>query len=113
VSFGKEYYYIAIIGTPSETTPWQWQFGGHHVTVNATIVGPNISLAPSFIGVQPATYIDAGGKTVRPLGDIEDQAFTLINLLDATQQKAAILGNASIDLVLGPGQDSKTIQPRR
>ena len=79
VFFGKQYYWVALIGTPSETDPWQWQWGGHHVTVNATIVGPNISLTPSFIGVQPATYTDASGKTVRPLGDIEDEAFALVN----------------------------------
>jgi hypothetical protein len=108
--FGKKYYWIAIIGTPSETAAWQWQWGGHHVTVNATIVGSNIALTPSFIGVQPATYTDANGTTVRPLGDIEDEAFALVNSLDATQQKAAILGTKYIDLVLGPGQDGKTIQ---
>ena len=90
--FGKANYFIAIIGTPSETTPWQWQWGGHHVTVNATIVGPNISLTPSFIGLEPAEYTDASGNKVRALGDIEDEAFALVNLLDATQQKAAILG---------------------
>jgi hypothetical protein len=111
LTFGKKHYWIAIIGTPSETDPWQWQWGGHHVTVNATIVGPNISLAPSFIGVQPATYTDANGSTARPLGDIEDEAFGLVNALDATQQQTAILGDTSIDLVLGPGQDGKTIQP--
>ena len=108
--FGMANYYIALIGTPSATDPWQWQWGGHHVTVNATIVGSNISMTPSFIGAQPATYTDASGKTVRPLGDIEDAAFALVNTLDATQQKAAVLGNAVIDLVLGPGQDGKTIQ---
>jgi hypothetical protein len=108
--YGKQYYYIALIGTPSETAAWQWQWGGHHVTVNATIVGPNISLTPSFIGVQPGTYTDANGTTVRPLGDIADEAFALVNALDATQQQAAILGTTAIDLVLGPGQDGKTIQ---
>jgi hypothetical protein len=81
------------------------------VTVNATIVGPNISLTPSFIGAQPATYTDASGKTVRPLGDIADEAFALVNALDAAQQQAAVLGSTPIDLVLGPGQDNKTIQP--
>lgn len=47
---------------------------------------------------------------MRPLGDIEDDAFALIGLLDATQQ-TAILGDTPIDLVLGPGQDGKTILP--
>jgi hypothetical protein len=111
LTFGKIYYWIAIIGTPSETDPWQWQWGGHHVTVNATVVGPNLALTPSFIGVQPATYTDAKGNTVRPLGDIDDEAFALINALDATQQGTAILGDTYVDLVLGPGQDGKTIQP--
>ncbi|MCB0163182.1 MAG: DUF3500 domain-containing protein [Anaerolineae bacterium] len=111
LQFGSQYYWVALIGTPSETEPWQWQWGGHHVTVNATIVGPNISLTPSFIGAQPATYTDANGNTVRPLGDIEDEAFALVNSLDATQQQAAIMGATSIDLVLGPGQDGKILQP--
>ncbi len=108
--FGTANYFIAIIGTPSHTDPWQWQFGGHHVTVNATIVGSNIALVPSFIGCQPCTYTDANGTTVRPLGDIEDEAFALINSLDATQQDTAVLGDTPTDLVLGPGQDGKTIQ---
>jgi len=109
--FGKQYYWIALIGTPSETDAWQWQWGGHHVMVNATVVGPNIALTPSFIGCQPCTYTDANGNTVRPLGDIEDEAFALVNSLDDTQKQAAVLGDAVIDLVLGPGQDGKTIQP--
>jgi hypothetical protein len=108
--YGSQYYWVALIGEPSETDPWQWQWGGHHVTINATIVGSNLSLTPSFIGVQPATYTDAGGNTVRPLGDIEDEAFALVNSLDATQQATAILGDTYIDLVLGPGQDGKTLQ---
>ena len=49
--FGKKYYYIALIGTPSETGPWMWQFGGHHLAVNATIAGGRVSTTPSFIGV--------------------------------------------------------------
>lgn len=109
-SFGTPYYFAAIIGTPSETEPWQWQWGGHHLAINATIVGPNIALTPSFIGVQPATYTDASGTTVRPLGDIEDEAFALINALDATQRQTAILGDTPIVEVLGPGQDGRTMQ---
>jgi hypothetical protein len=60
--FGMAYYYIALSGTPSETDPWQWQLGGHHVTVNATIVGSNVALTPSFIGCQPCEYTDANGN---------------------------------------------------
>lgn len=110
--FGMGFYYIALIGTPSETKPWQWQWGGHHVTINATIVGPNLSLTPSFIGVQPASYTDSDGKTVRPLGDIERDAFVLLSWLEPEQRRAAILGRSAIDVVLGPGEDGKTIAPQ-
>ena len=108
-TYGKKYYWIAIIGEPSETESWQWQFGGHHVTVNATIKGDDLSLTPSFIGAQPATYTSSG-TSVRPLGDIIDEAFALVNSLDSGEQKKAVLGGTSIDLVLGPGQDCKSIQ---
>lgn len=109
--FGREFFYIALIGAPSDTDPWQWQFGGHHVTVNATIVGDNIALVPSFIGVQPATYTDADRTEVRPLGAIEAAGFALVNALTDDQKQQAILGDTYIDLVLGPGQDGKTLQP--
>lgn len=109
MTFGKKYYWMAIIGTPSTTDAWQWQFGGHHVTVNATVHGNDLSLTPSFIGAQPASYTSAG-STVQPLGDIDQAAFTLVGSLDSTEQGKAVLGNSPIDLVLGPGQDCKTIQ---
>ena len=109
--FGKRYYTLALIGNPSDTGPWMWQFGGHHLGLNATIAGGRVSMTPSFIGSLPATYTDAAGNTVRPLGDIEDESFALINSLDETQKQAAILGPTPINLVLGPGQDGKTIAP--
>jgi hypothetical protein len=106
--FGKKYYFIALIGVPSDSGPWMWQFGGHHVTVNATVAGGHISVTPSFIGAQPSSYTDAG-KTVRPLGDIADEAFALVNSLDAAGKSAAVRGSTVIDVVLGPGQDGKTV----
>ena len=109
--FGMGFYYIALIGRPSETEPWQWQWGGHHVTINATVAGPHVSLTPSFIGVQPAAFSDARGTTVRPLGDIERDAFALMSWLDADQQRAATLAKRPADVVLGPGEDGKKIAP--
>jgi hypothetical protein len=109
--FGAQYYYIALIGNPSDTGPWMWQFGGHHLAVNATIAGGHVSATPTFLGDQPASYTDASGATVRPLGDIQDEAFALVGSLSDTQKQAAVLGDTPIDLVLGPGQDGKAIAP--
>jgi hypothetical protein len=108
--FGKDLYFISILGTPSETTPWMFQFGGHHLALNITIDGERGILTPSLIGVQPALYTEAG-KTVRPLGPESDKALALLNSLDDGQRKQAILSYKLADLVLGPGQDGKVIQP--
>jgi hypothetical protein len=108
--FGKDLYFISILGTPSEKDPWMLQFGGHHLALNITIVGEHGVLTPSLTGAQPALY-QANGKTVRPLGRESDKAFALLNALDEGQRKQAILSFRMADLVLGPGKDGRTIQP--
>ncbi|GAA2606918.1 DUF3500 domain-containing protein [Paractinoplanes durhamensis] len=106
LQYGQQYYWIALIGTPSATTPWQWQWGGHHVTVNATVSGSSVALYPSFIGAQPASYTSSGA-TVKPLGDIWTSAYALLSSLTTAQKSAAVLGSTYIDLLYGPGQDSR------
>jgi hypothetical protein len=108
--FGRDLFYISILGAPSEKTPWMIQFGGHHLALNVTIAGEAGVLTPTLTGAQPALYTVAG-RTVRPLGQESDKATLLLNALDETQKKKAILDYHVGDLVLGPGQDGKTIQP--
>jgi hypothetical protein len=110
VTFGEAEYYLAFVGTPSVTEPWMLQFGGHHLAINLTLAGSQASMAPSLPAAQPASYTFEG-RTVRPLGNENDKAFALINALDDTQRTRAILGYRVSDLVLGPGQDGRTIQP--
>src|SRR6266567_6328807 len=108
--FGRDLFYISILGKPSVKDPWMLQFGGHHLALNITIVGLDGILTPSLTAAQPAKYT-VDGKTVRPLGAENDKAFALINVLDEGQRKQAILNYKVANLVLGPGQDGKTIQP--
>ena len=89
--FGKDNYYISILGTPSETTPWMLQFGGHHLAVNMTISGTRGVITPTLTGAQPALFT-LDGKTVRPLGPESDKAAALLNALDHAQRKPAVLG---------------------
>jgi len=108
--FGHDEYYVSFLGQPSTTEPWMIQFGGHHLGLNITLVGEQSTLAPSHTGAQPAIY-ELEGKSVRPLGRETDKAFALINSLNETQRKQAILGFQMHDLVLGPGRDGQMIQP--
>lgn len=110
VAFGEDEYYLAILGTPSTKTPWMLQFGGHHLAINLTMAGSQASMTPSLPAAQPATYT-VEGREIRPLGREHDMAFALINALDASQRSQAILTYRVADLVLGPGQDGRVIQP--
>jgi len=86
------------------------QFGGHHLAINLTLAGSQASMTPSLPAAQPATYTFEG-REIRPLGRENDKGFELINALDATARSQAILGYRVSDLVLGPGQDGRVIQP--
>lgn len=108
--FGTENYYLAVFGKPSASKPWMLQFGGHHLGINVTVVGKDTILTPTHTGTQPESFTREG-KTVRPLGPENDLAFKLVNMLDAEQKKQAVLGGKPKNLVLGPGQDGKTIRP--
>ncbi|HMJ82242.1 MAG TPA: DUF3500 domain-containing protein [Vicinamibacterales bacterium] len=109
-AFGEDEYYLAFLGTPSSTSPWMLQFGGHHLAINLTLAGSQATMAPSLPAAQPATFT-VEGRTIRPLGNENDKAFALINALNTEQRGQAILNSRVADLVLGPGQDGKTIQP--
>ncbi len=108
--FGRDEYFLAFLGAPSFTEPWMLQFGGHHLAINLTMAGKANVLTPSLPAAQPATF-QLNGETVRPLGRESDNGFALINALDAAQQKQAILPYQVRNLVLGAGEDGKTILP--
>jgi len=108
MQFGTENFYLAVFGKPSATKPWMLQFGGHHLGINVTIVGKDAVLTPTHTGTQPDSFM-RDGKTVRPLGPENDLAFKFVNMLDAEQKKKAVLGEKPKNLILGPGQDGKTI----
>jgi hypothetical protein len=108
--FGEAEYYLAFLGTPSTTTPWMLQFGGHHLAINLTLGGSRASMTPSLPAAQPAIFT-IEGREIRPLGRENDKAFALMNALDEKQRGQAILTSRVADLVLGPGQDGRVIQP--
>jgi Protein of unknown function (DUF3500) len=77
VRFGLDEYYMALLGAPSAIEPWMIQFGGHHLAINVTVVGPHSVMTPSLPAAQPAKYT-LNGQTIRPLGRENDKGFALI-----------------------------------
>lgn len=110
VNFGTDYYFVSFVGAPSTTAPWMLQFGGHHLAINATVVGPNITLSPTLTGGQPLKYTK-DGKAIYIAEREAREGSAMLASLTPTQRAKAVLGTERIDLVLGPGHDGQRLQP--
>ena len=102
--FGADNYWVNIFGTPDAKKPWAWQFDGHHLGLNVALEGERISIAPSFIGTQPADF-SWGGTEYHPMRGEARKAYMLVQSLDAEQRELAVLANKRRGLVAGPGDD--------
>ncbi len=109
-NFGRDLYFIAFLGAPSTTAPWMMQFGGHHLAINATVVGPHITLSPSLTGGQP-TRFERDGRTVYIVEREVAQAKAMLDGLTPAQRAKAVVSSQRIGLVLGPGHDGQVLQP--
>ena len=107
--FGSSYYFVAFLGAPSTSTPWMLQFGGHHLALNVTIKGPNLTLSPSLTGGQPVRYVK-DGKPVYIVEDEVKQSMAMLEALTPDQRRKAVISTQPIDLVLGPGHDFQKTQ---
>lgn len=103
--FGADNYWFFIYGEPSTETPWGWQLDGHHLAINLTVVGDLVTLAPSFVGSQPADVEWAGKVSTKPMQNEVEQAFGLVNSLNAEQKQKTVIGPRRQDLEAGPGHD--------
>jgi hypothetical protein len=95
-------YYVRFFGSPSSGT-WSWRLGGHHVSLNFTIIDGVLSGAtPLFFGADPATAPLLGPHPRRPLAGVEDLARELTRSLSGEQRGVAIVSpHAPTDLVGG------------
>jgi hypothetical protein len=72
--FDPERYCFKVFGSPGDKV-WGWQFEGHHVSLNFTVVdGRFISPTPCMLGAQPASY-----GLLAPLADDEELGYRLVN----------------------------------
>ncbi len=102
-------YWLAFFGEPSAGSKWGWQFGGHHLAVNVTVVAGRSYLSPTFLGIEPASFT-SGGATVAPLDAHLQAGLALINALDDQARTAATISNRPRELRAGAGKDG-TIPP--
>jgi hypothetical protein len=96
--YGSAVYYIAILGTPSTTSAWQLQIGGHHLAFNHTFNGNYASGTPYFIGNEPAIY-NIAGTLYFPTQGPHDAAYALTRSVYGNS--AALLSGTFDDVLMG------------
>ena len=110
MKYGSRYFTAAFLGEPSNTEPWMFQFGGHHLAINATVFGPNVSFSPMLTGGQPLhLHLDGDDIFVTRRETAAAQAF--MESLTDEQKGQAVRSDRPIDLQLGPGKYGVTVAP--
>jgi len=104
--FNDELYWLIIMGTPSATEPWGWQFEGHHLVINYFVLGDQVVMTPTFMGSEPrvADYgIDSAYEGTRSFDDEIDAGYDLLRSLSTDQQAVAITTSTVSDMDLKSG----------
>ncbi|WP_327696055.1 DUF3500 domain-containing protein [Streptomyces sp. NBC_00459] len=88
-AFNEDAYYWTVMGTPSATEPWGFQFDGHHLVVNYFVLGDQVVMSPCFWGSEP-TSMEIDGETVTVCHEEVVASLAFINSLTTAQQSVAI-----------------------
>jgi len=89
--YGEWRYHITVMGTPSATEPWGWQFDGHHAIVNYFVMGDQVVMTPFFAGSEPVTATSGKFAGTSILQDEQNRGLEMIRALGEPQRKQAIL----------------------
>ena len=98
-------YRLAFFGEPTADGPWGWQFGGHHLAINASLDrGRVVSLSPTHVGIEPARFAFEGHR-LAPLADELADARALMRALPAELRADVLVADRPRDVYTGPGND--------
>ncbi|MFJ3304489.1 DUF3500 domain-containing protein [Streptomyces sp. NPDC086549] len=109
-SFNEDAYYWTLMGTPSDSEPWGFQFDGHHLVVNYFVLGDQVVMSPCFWGSEP-TSMEIDGETVTVCHEEVVASLAFINSLTEAQRKTAIASSTKSDESMKAGAFSdNTVQ---
>lgn len=106
-------YVFMVFGTPGDAHGWGWKFEGHHVSVNFTLLGPEVvGATPMFMGSNPGEVRTGPHAGKRVLALEEDLARELVRSLTEKQRAAAVLsGEVPADVLAIPGRPLDGLWP--
>jgi hypothetical protein len=88
--YGEDLYWLSIMGTPSASEPWGWQWDGHHLNINYFVLGDQVVVTPSFLGAEPVHAKIGKYAGTRAFKPDEDCGLALMRALSHTQRAKAI-----------------------
>jgi hypothetical protein len=88
---GEWLYFITIMGKPSATEPWGWQFSGHHAIFNYFVLGDQVVITPVFLGSEPVKATSGKYKGVEILQKEQNDGLAMLTGLTEVQRKQAVL----------------------
>lgn len=95
-------FHFMFFGEPSADRPWGWNIYGHHVAFCCFIVGRQLTIAPTFMGVEP-NVIDRGDDSDATLFTDEERCgLALMQALTPRQQKRATIFQQMEDPAMPP-----------
>lgn len=89
--FGRWFYSMTVMGTPSDNEPWGWQLDGHHLAINYFVLGDQVVMTPTFMGAEPAHAKSGPFAGTSVLQNEQDNGFRLYVSLTKDQQAEATL----------------------
>jgi len=104
--FNDELYWLTMMGNPSGTEPWGWQFEGHHLVINYFVLGDQVVMTPTFMGSEPTVANFEIGSKYEGTESFQDElaaGYDLVRSLSPDQQSVAITTSATSDRDLTAG----------
>ena len=90
--YGEWLYWVSIFGTPSPSEPWGWQIDGHHLNVNAFVLGDQLVLTPNFMGSEPVLARFGKYRGTRVFAAEEEEGYALMRAFSPEERRRATIG---------------------
>ena len=89
--YGEFRYHLTVMGTPSATEPWGWQFDGHHAIINYIVLGDQVVMTPFFTGSEPVIAKSGKFAGTSILAEEQARGFAMMSALTEAQRAKAVL----------------------
>jgi hypothetical protein len=89
--YGESQYYMTVMGVPSATEPWGFQFDGHHAVINYFVLGDQVVATPFFAGSEPITARFGKYEGTSILQKEQTLALELVNAIDESRRAKVVL----------------------